>query len=84
MSETLMPGFSVIGQLSTDGAIELGQLDIDLDEQELGLSARSISTRPGPHLTAQNRQGRATSDSSILLGTGWPLIPVVRSRNAVE
>ena len=31
MSATLVPGFSVIGQLSTDGAIELVQLDIDTD-----------------------------------------------------
>lgn len=31
MSGTLVPGFSVIGQLATDGAIELMQLDIDTE-----------------------------------------------------
>jgi hypothetical protein len=31
MSGTLVAGFSVIGQLVTDGAIELVQLDIDAD-----------------------------------------------------
>jgi hypothetical protein len=28
MSGTLVPGFSVIGQLTSDGAVELVQLDI--------------------------------------------------------
>ena len=31
MSGTLVPGFSVIGQLATDGAVELVQLDIDTE-----------------------------------------------------
>ena len=31
MSGTLVPGFSVIGQLATDGAVELMQLDIDTE-----------------------------------------------------
>lgn len=31
MSGTLVPGLSVIGQLATDGAIELVQLDIDTE-----------------------------------------------------
>ena len=31
MSGTLVPGFSVIGQLASDGAVELVQLDIDTE-----------------------------------------------------
>lgn len=31
MSGSLVPAFSVIGQLATDGAVELVQLDIDTD-----------------------------------------------------
>ena len=31
MSGTLVSGFSVIGQLASDGAVELVQLDIDLE-----------------------------------------------------
>ena len=31
MSGTLVPGFSVIGQVASDGAIELVQLDIDTE-----------------------------------------------------
>ena len=31
MSGTLVPGFSVIGHLATDGAVELMQLDIDTE-----------------------------------------------------
>ena len=31
MSGILVPGFSVIGQLASDGAIELVQLDIDTE-----------------------------------------------------
>ncbi len=31
MSGTLVPGFSVVGQLAADGAVELVQLDIDTD-----------------------------------------------------
>ena len=48
MSGTLVPGFSVIGQLASDRAVELVQLDIDteLDWSVLSSSSRSISTPP--------------------------------------